>query len=70
LPLRTRAVELEDLVVELKGKVANLEERATKREVLLGRVEGELADKTESLAGTIESFRRTEEELTNNAAEA
>ena len=29
LPLRTRATELEDLVAELKGKVANLEERAT-----------------------------------------
>ena len=59
LPLRTRAVELEDLVAELKGKVANLEERATQREILLGQVEGELAEKTESLVGTIESFRKT-----------
>jgi len=70
LPLHTRGVELEDLVVELKGKVANLEERATQREVLLGQVEGKLAEKTESLAGTIESFRRTEEELTNDVVEA
>jgi len=43
LPFHTRAVELEDLVTELKGKVANLKERATQREILLGRVEGELA---------------------------
>jgi len=43
LLLRTRAVELEDLVVELKGKVANLEERATQREILLGQVKGQLA---------------------------
>ena len=35
LPLHTRAVELEDLVAELKGKVVNLEERATQREILL-----------------------------------
>jgi len=57
-------------VAKLKGKVANLEERGTQREILLGRVEGELAEKTESLAGAIESFRRTGEELTNDAAEA
>ena len=70
LPLRTPAVEVEDLVAELKGKVANLKERGTQHEILLGRVKGELAEKTESLAGAIESFRRTEEELTNDAAEA
>jgi len=29
LPLRTHAVELEDLMAELEGKVANMEERAT-----------------------------------------
>ena len=56
-------------MAELKGKVVNLEERATQHEILLGQVEGELAEKTESLAGTIESFRKTEEELTNDAAE-
>jgi len=63
LPLRTRTVELDDIVAELKEKVANLENRSTQREILLGQVEGELAEKTESL-------RRTEEELTNNSAVA
>ena len=63
LPLRTHAVELEELVVELKGKMAKLEERATQREVLLGQVEGELVEK-------IESFKKTEEELTNDAPNA
>ena len=48
LPLRTNMIELEELVVEMKGKVAKLEERATQREVLLGQVEGELAEKVES----------------------
>jgi len=43
LPLRTHAVELEELVAKLKDKMAKLEERATQREVLLGQVEGELA---------------------------
>ena len=60
LPLRTCKVELEDLVAELKGKMADLESRSTQREVLLGKVEGELAEKTES-------FRRAEEELMNDA---
>ena len=69
LPLRTRVVELEDLVAELKGKVANLEETATQCEILLGKVEGQLAEKTESLTGTIVSFKKTEEELTNDAAD-
>ena len=70
LPFRTHAVELEDLEMELKGKVANLEERATQREILLGQFEGELAEKIESLAGTIESFKRTEAELTNDVIDA
>ena len=70
LPLRTRAVELEELVTELKGKMAKLEERATQREVLLGQVEGGLAEKTASLAETIESFKKTEKELTNDVADA
>jgi len=69
-PFRTRAVELEDLEAELKGKVTNLEERATQREILLGQVDGELAEKIESLAGTIESFKRTEAELTNDVVDA
>jgi len=50
--------------------VASLEERGTQHEILLGRVEGELAEKTESLAGAIESLRRKEEELTNDTAVA
>ena len=63
LPLRTRTVELNDIVAELKGKVADLESRGTQREILLGQVEGELVEKTES-------FRRAEEELMNDAATA
>jgi len=70
LPLRTHAVELDDIVVELKEKVANLEKRSTQHEILLGQVEGELAEKTESLTGAIESLRRTEEELTNDVVVA
>jgi len=63
LPLRTNVIELEVLVAEMKGKMAKLEERGTQREVLLGQVEGELAEK-------IESFRKTEEELTNDVVDA
>jgi len=70
LPLRTRTVELDDIVAGVKEKVANLENKSTQREILLGQVEGELVKKTESLAREIESLRRTEEELTNDAAAA
>jgi len=56
-------VELEGLVEEMKEKMVRLEEKATQREVLLGQVEGELAEK-------VESFKKVEEELTNNAANA
>ena len=63
LPLRTRTIELDDIVAELKGKVANLESRGTQREILLGQVEGKLSEKTES-------FRRTEEELMNDTVVA
>jgi len=70
LPLRTHAVEHEELVAELKGKMTKLEERAIQREVLLGQVDGELVEKIESLAETIESFKKTKEELTNDAADA
>jgi len=63
LPHRTNVIELEGLVEEMKEKMARLEERATQREVLLGQVEGELAEK-------VESFRKIEEELTNDAAGA
>ena len=68
LPLRTRAVELDGIVAELKEKVANMENRSTQREILLGQVEDEMAEKSESLVGAIESLRRTEEELTNGVA--
>jgi len=47
----------------MKWKVAKLEERATQREVLLGQVEGELAEK-------VESFKKIEEELTNDVVDA
>jgi len=63
LPLCICTVELDDIVAELKGKVANLESRGTQREILLGQVEGELAEKTKS-------FKRTEEKLMNDAAAA
>jgi len=58
LPLRTRTVKLNGIVAELKGKVADLESRGTQCEI-----EGELAEK-------IESFRRAEEELMNDATTA
>jgi len=62
-PLRTNVIELEGLVAEMKEKVAKLEDRATQREVLLGQVEGELAEK-------VESFKKVDDELTNDAADA
>jgi len=63
LPLRTLTIELNDLVAELKGKMADLESRSTQRQVLLKQVEGELVEKTES-------FRRVEEELMNDVVAA
>ena len=63
LPLHTNAIELEGLVEEMKEKMARLEERATQSEVLLRQVEGELAKK-------VESFKKTEEELTNDVVDA
>jgi len=47
----------------MKENIARLEERATQRGVLLGQVEGELVEK-------VESFRKIEEELTNDVADA
>jgi len=70
LPICTRTVELDDIVAELKEKVANLENRSMQREILLGQVKAELAEKTESLAEAIESLKRTKKELTNDAAAA
>jgi len=59
LHLRNNVVELE----EMKEKIAKLEERATQREVLLGQVERELAEK-------VELFKKIEEELTNDVVDA
>jgi len=41
-------IELEDQAEETKAKMAKREERATNQEVQLGRVESELAKKTEA----------------------
>jgi len=43
LPLCTRVIKLEEQAKETKAKMAKLEDRATNKEVQLGRVEGELA---------------------------
>jgi len=56
-------VDLEEKVKEMQEKMAKLEERATQCEVLLGKVEGELAEK-------VELFKKTEEDLTNDVADA
>jgi len=56
-------IELEELVAEMKGKMAKLKERATQREVLLWQVDGELAEK-------VKCFKKIEEELTNDAVDA
>ena len=63
LPLRTNVIELKGLVEEMTEKMARMEERATQREVLLGQVEGELTE-------NVESFKKTEEELTNDTVDA
>ena len=57
LPLRNKVVDLEEKVEGMQDK------RATQREVQLGQVEGELADK-------VELFKKTKEELTNDDANA
>ena len=63
LPLHNKVIELEEKIEEVQAKMAKLEERTTQREVQLGQVEGELAEK-------FELFKKTEEKLTNNAADA
>jgi len=63
LPLCNKVVELEEKVEGMQAQMAKLEERATQREVQLGQVEGELAEK-------VELFKKTEEELNNDAADA
>jgi len=62
LPLYNKVIELEEKVEEVQAKMAKLKERATQRKVQLGQVEGELAEK-------VELFKKTEEELTNDATE-
>jgi len=47
----------------MQAKMAKLEERATQREVQLGQVEGELAEK-------VELFKKTAEELNNDTVDA
>jgi len=56
-------VDLKEKVEEAQAKMAKLEERATKREVQLRQVEGELAQK-------VELFKKIEEELTNDVVDA
>jgi len=63
LPLHNKVIDLEKKVKGMQAKMAKLEERATQREVQLGQVEGELAEK-------IELFKKTEEELNNDVADA
>jgi len=70
LPLRTCNVELGHQLTELKGKMVDLEDMSTRREVLLGKVEEELAVLKGELAEKYESFKRAEEELLNDAAAA
>jgi len=62
-PLHNKVVDLEEKVEGMQAKMAKLEERATQREVQLGQVEGELAEK-------VELFKKDEEELTNDVADA
>jgi len=63
LPLRTKVIELEEQAEETKAKMAKLEERATNQEVLLGRVEGDLAQQAKS-------FKEKEAKLIEDAADA
>ena len=56
-------IELKEKAEEIHSKMARLEERATQQEVQLGQLDGELAHK-------VELFKQTEEELTNDVANA
>ena len=56
-------VNLKEKVDEAQAKMAKLEERAIQREVQLGQVEWELAEK-------VELFNKTEEELNNDTVDA
>jgi len=50
--------------------MADLEDRTTRREVLLGKGEGDLVVLKGELAEKSESFKRAEEELLNDAVAA
>jgi len=63
LPLCNEVIELKEKAEEIHSKMARLEERATQQEVQLGQLDGELAHK-------VELFKQTEEELTNDVANA
>ena len=63
LSLRNKVVDLEEKVEGMHAQMAKLEERTTQREVHLGQVERELAEK-------VELFKKAEEELTNDDADA
>jgi len=63
LPLHNKVVNLEEKVEGMQAKMVKLEERATQREVQLGQVEGELAEK-------VELFKKAKEELTNDVVDA
>ena len=49
VPLRVEVDELKEAAEATKTKMASLEERSVTREVHLGKVEAELAEKTEAL---------------------
>jgi len=63
LPLRTRAIKLEEAAEATKAKVARLEERSTNQEVQLGRAEAELLQQ-------VEKFKKAEAELTEDVVDA
>ena len=63
LPLCNKVVDQEEKVEGMQSKMERLEEGATQREVQLGQVEWELAEK-------IELFKKTEEDLNNDVVDA
>ena len=72
--MRTRAIDLEEEAKATKAKMARLEERATDREVQLGRVETELIQQAEKfkveLIQQAEEFKKAEAELLEDAVNA
>jgi len=63
LPLCNKVVDLEEKVEGMQAKMEKLEERAMQREVQLRQVVGVLAE-------NIELFKKTKEELNNDAPDA